>query len=154
MVVQVSTHTEAASDRLAKHGQSIGQCRILSHARRWRAHNLIQKLSYRLPCDNPVHDFLLLRAASAQVYTCRFNTLVSHQIDKERNVIELLQEILGEAMTEGMWIYHFLVKPIFYGIILQLLCYASGCDTLSETVQEQVASRSFRAFKPFCRFYS
>ena len=61
---------------------------------------------------------------------------MSHQIGKERDVIELFQEILCEAMAEGVWIHHFLVQSILRCIVLQLLRYASGSDTLSETVQE------------------
>ena len=62
-----------------------------------------------LPSDNLIYDFLLLHAASSQINTCCLYAFMSHEVGKQGNVIEFLQEILGIAMAEWVRVHHFLV---------------------------------------------
>ena len=62
-----------------------------------------------LPSDNFVNYFLLLHAASSQINTCCLYAFMSHEVGKQGNVIEFLQEILGIAMAERVRVNHFLV---------------------------------------------
>lgn len=62
-----------------------------------------------LPSDNLVNYFLLLHAASSQINTCCLYAFMSHEVGKQGNVIEFLQEILGIAMAERVRVNYFLV---------------------------------------------
>ena len=62
-----------------------------------------------LPSDNLIYDFLLLHATSSQIDTCCLYAFMPHEVGKQGNVIEFLQEILGIAMAERVRVHHFLV---------------------------------------------
>ena len=62
-----------------------------------------------LPSDNLIYNFLLLQATSSQIDTCSLYAFVSHEVGKQGNVIEFLQEILGIAMAERVRVNYFLV---------------------------------------------
>ena len=64
---------------------------------------------------------------------------MSHQIGKERNIIELLQEIFGKTVPERMGINHLFVHAILVGIILKLLRYATSRNSFSKSIQKKVA---------------
>ena len=56
------------------------------------------------PRNNLVDDAVLFGTGSAKVDACRFDAFMSHEIGQERDVIELLQKVLGETVTERMWV--------------------------------------------------
>ena len=74
-----------------------------------------------LPSNDLIYDFLLLHAASSQIDTSCFYAFVSHEVGKQGDVVELLQEILGIAMAERVGVNHFFVQAILHRIVLQLL---------------------------------
>ena len=51
---------------------------------------------------------------------------MSHEVGKEGDVVETVKEVLGETVTEGVWINHITVKSVVFGKVLQLDDYASS----------------------------
>ena len=74
-----------------------------------------------LPRYHRINDFLLLHAAPSKIDAGCFDAFVSHEVGKQCQVVELFQEVLGIAMTEGMRIDNFLVQSVLHGVVLQLL---------------------------------
>ena len=80
----------------------------------------------RLPNDNLVYDFLLFACCASQINACCFDALMSHEVGKEGDVVETVKEVLGETVTEGVWINHITVKTVLFGKVLQLDSYATS----------------------------
>ncbi len=59
------------------------------------------------PCYDLINNFLLLGTTTSQINASSFYALMPHQVGKQRNVVKLLQEILGKAMTERVRVNHF-----------------------------------------------
>ena len=70
---------------------------------------------YCLPRHHFIYYLPLLGSRAAQVDACCLDALMPHQVGKQGNVIELIKEVLGKAMTERMWIDHFTIQPIQIG---------------------------------------
>lgn len=51
---------------------------------------------------------------------------MSHEVGKEGDVVEAVKEVLGETVTERVWINHITVKTVFFGKVLQLDGYATS----------------------------
>lgn len=51
---------------------------------------------------------------------------MSHEVGKEGDVVETVKEVLGETVTEGVWINHITVKTVLFGKVLQLDSYATS----------------------------
>ena len=51
---------------------------------------------------------------------------MSHEVGKEGDVIEAVKEVLGETMTELMWVNHITVKTVLFGKMFQLDSYATS----------------------------
>lgn len=49
-----------------------------------------------------------------------------HEVGKEGDVVEAVKEVLGEAVTERVWINHITVKTVPFGKVLQLDGYATS----------------------------
>jgi hypothetical protein len=71
------------------------------------------------PRNNLVDDLLLLGGGAAQIDTGGLNAVVSHQVGKQGNVVAFLKEVLCEAMSERVRVYHFGVQPVLEGESLQ-----------------------------------
>lgn len=54
-----------------------------------------------------------------------------HEVGKEGNVVETVKEVLGEAVTERVWINHITVKTVLFGKVLQLDGYATSGKTVA-----------------------
>ncbi len=77
-----------------------------------------------------------------------------HQVGEEGDVIVFFQEVLREAMAEGVRIHNFGVEAVLVRELFQLGGDPSRGDDLSETVAEDVSgSEPFRG-KPFFRFFA
>ena len=59
-----------------------------------------ETLTRPLPHHHSIHNVLLLGRCPTEVNTCRFYTLVPHQVCKKGNVIILLKKILCIAMAK------------------------------------------------------
>lgn len=105
-----------------------------------------------LPSDNLIYDFLLLQATSSQIDTCCLYAFVSHEVGKQGNVIEFLQEILGIAMAERVRVNNFLVQAILHRIVLQLLWYASCRDALAKAIKKEIATCAVECLQPLFSF--
>ena len=88
----------------------------------------------RLPCDNSINNGALLCAGATKVNARRLNAFMSHEVGKERYVIELLQKVLGKPMTERVWIDHGRVQFVFDREFLQLHCDAARRDSCAALV--------------------
>ena len=49
-----------------------------------------------------------------------------HEVGKEGDVVEAVKEVLGETVTERVWINHITVKTVLFGKVLQLDGYATS----------------------------
>ena len=56
---------------------------------------------------------------------------MSHEVGKEGDVVETVKEVLGETVTEGVWINHITVKTVLFGKVLQLDGYATSGKAVS-----------------------
>lgn len=81
---------------------------------------------------------MLLSGGTAQIDARGFNTFVSHEVSKESEIVVAVKEVLGEAMSERMWIDYSGVDTVFLSEQFELLRYATSCDSLSETVEEDI----------------
>lgn len=106
------------------------------------------------PSDDAVNNCLLFAGGASQVDASGLNALVAHQIGKERDVIELLEKVLGIAMSERVRVNHFGVQPELDGVLLQLLRDAARCDALPKTIKEQITGGSRRVIKPNDSFFT
>ena len=68
------------------------------------------------PCYDLINNLLLFGTATPQINASGLNAFMSHQVSKQRNIVELLQKILGKAMAKRMRINHLLIQTIFCGI--------------------------------------
>ena len=78
----------------------------------------------------------MLCAGATQVDARRFDAFVSHEIGKERNVVELLQKVLGETMPEGVRVNNRRIQLVFDGEFLQLRGNPSRSDAFAASVDE------------------
>ena len=65
-----------------------------------------------LPCHDFINYLSLLGSGAAEIDTCGFNAFVPHEVGKQGDVIELVEEVLGKAMAERVRIDHFSIKAI------------------------------------------
>lgn len=91
-----------------------------------------------LPGDDTVDDGLLLKAGLSEVDAGGLYAFVTHQVGEQGDIVVLLQEILGETVTERVGIDHIRVYPVLGGEGFQLMGHPARGDTLSETVHEEV----------------
>ena len=61
---------------------------------------------------------------------------MSHEIGKERNVVELFQKVLGESMPEGVRVNDRRIQLVLDGEFLQLRGNASRSYTFAASVDE------------------
>lgn len=92
------------------------------------------------PRDNAVDEVTLLGRRSAKVDARRLDGFVSHQIRKERDVVELREKVLGEAVPERVRVDHLRVDAVLLGKHLQLIADTSCRDSFPETVAKEVAA--------------
>ena len=78
----------------------------------------------------------MLCAGAAQVDACRFDAFVSHEVGKERYVVELLQKVLGESMSERVRVNDRRVQLVLDGEFLQLCSNATRRDAFATSVDE------------------
>ena len=104
------------------------------------------------PSDDFIDNSLLLEAALSQVNTGGFYAFVTHKVSQKCNVVVFVKKVLGETMTERVWVYHLGVKPVLFRIVFKLLRYSTGGDSLSEPVKKQIACRPSFFCEPFRGF--
>lgn len=75
-----------------------------------------------------------------------------HQVGEQGDVVILFKKILGVAVAERMWIHDLRVKPVFLGIIFQLLRDPARGDALAVSVEKQIAGGAVRFLQPFNSF--
>ena len=78
----------------------------------------------------------MLGAGAAQVDARRFDTFVSHEIGKERNVVELFQKVLGESMPERVRINDRRIQLVLDGEFLKLCGNAPRRNAFATSVDE------------------
>ena len=105
-----------------------------------------------LPCYDFVHNRLLFAGCATQINPRGFDALMSHEVGKERDVVELIQKVFGEAVTKRVGIDHLCIYAILFGVVLQLLGNSPRRDFLAETVQKKKTGSPVRHFQPFQRF--
>ena len=59
-----------------------------------------ETLTRPLPYHHSIHNVLLLGRCPTEVNSCRFYTLVPHQVCKKGNVVKFLKKILCIAMAK------------------------------------------------------
>ena len=74
-----------------------------------------------LPSYYLIYNLLLFGTTTTQIDTGSFYAFMSHEVSKQRYVIELLQKILGKPMTERVRINDFLIHTVFCGIVLRVM---------------------------------
>ena len=79
----------------------------------------------------------MLGAGAAQVDASRFDALVSHEVGKERYVVELLQKVLGETMPERVRVNNRRIQLVFDGEFLQLGGNAPRRNAFAAAVDEE-----------------
>ena len=96
---------------------------------------------------------MLLACGHAQVDARGLYVLMTHEVCQQGDVVVFCQEILREAVPEGVGIDHLGVNAVFYSIVPQALVYASLGDQPSPTVQKDEPRFHLLGFKPFqgCR---
>ena len=94
------------------------------------------KVLTSLPRYYFVNNFLLFDTASPQIDSSGFDTLMSHKVCKEGDVVKLFEEVFSETVSEGMWVNYGRIQIIFDGIVFELLRYTASCDPFSESVKK------------------
>ena len=75
-----------------------------------------------------------------------------HEVGKQGDVVELIQEVFGKAVAERVRIYHLAVDAVAIGKVLQLNRDATGGKSVACAVGEQIARRQATLFQPLCGF--
>ena len=88
-----------------------------------------------------VNDGALLCACASKVDARCFDAFMSHEIGKERNVIELLQKVLGESMPKRVRVNDRWVQLVLDGELFQLHGNATRRDALTVSVDEDEPRR-------------
>ena len=70
-------------------------------------------MDFFLPCNNFIYNLTLFSSGAAEVDARCLDAFVSHKVSKQGDVIELVEEVLGEAMAERVWIDDFAIQTIF-----------------------------------------
>ena len=78
----------------------------------------------------------MLCAGAAQVDARCFDAFVSHEVGKERYVVELLKKVLGETMPERVRVNDRRIQLVLDGEFLQLRGNASRSDAFPASVDE------------------
>ena len=113
-----------------------------------------ETLTRPLPYHHSIYNVLLLGRCPTEVNSCRFYTLVPHQVCKESNVAVALKKILCVAVAKRMRVHDLGIYLVFGCVVFQLLGNASCGNPLPESVQKQIPAASSRSFQPFKRFLS
>ena len=74
------------------------------------------------PSDDFINNSLLLEAALSQVNTGGFYAFVTHKVSQKCNVVVFVKKVLGETMTERVWVYHLGVKPVLLACRPSFFC--------------------------------
>ena len=67
---------------------------------------------------------------------------MSHKVGKQSNIIELIEEVLGKAMAERVWIDNFTIQTVLVCKMLQLNSDTSCGDAFPIAIEEDVATRN------------
>ena len=78
----------------------------------------------------------MLCAGAAQVDACRFDAFVSHEVGKERYVVEFLQKVLGESMSERVRVNDRRIQLVLDGEFLKLRGNAPRRNAFAASVDE------------------
>lgn len=105
-----------------------------------------------LPRHDAVNKFALFGRCAAEVDAGGLNGFMPHQVRQKCDVIELGEEVLGETMTERVWIDHFRIDAIFRRQQLQLVAYSASGYPCAKAIAEKVAAGQSRLRKPLVRF--
>ena len=103
------------------------------------------------PRDDAVDEVALLGRRATKVDARRFDGFVAHQVGEQRDVIELREKVLGEAMPKGVRIHHLRINAVSFGERLQLVADATRGDAFAEAIAEQITARASTLSKPFVR---
>ena len=69
-------------------------------------------MDFFLPCNYLIHYLTLFGSGATKIDACCLDALMSHKVSEKSQVVELVKEVLGKAMTKGMRINHFTIKTI------------------------------------------
>ena len=89
-----------------------------------------------LPVDYLVNNCLLFSGCTSQIYTCRFDAFMTHEVGEKCEIVEAFKEVLCEAMTEEVGIDDGGIDAVFLSEQFELLCYAASGNSFSETIQK------------------
>ena len=87
-------------------------------------------------------------AGAAQVDARRFDALMSHEVGKERYVVELLQKVLGESMPERVRVNDRRIQLVLDGEFLKLRGDAPRRDAFAASVDEDETRRLAACCEP------
>ena len=79
----------------------------------------------------------MLCAGAAQVDARRFDAFVSHEVGKERYVVELLQKVFGESMSERVRVNDRRIQLVLDGEFLKLCGNAPRRNAFAASVDEE-----------------
>jgi hypothetical protein len=94
----------------------------------------------QLPSYHIIYNILLLACRAAQIDTCGLYALMPHQVGKKGNIVEFVEEVLGKAMTERVWVDNLAIQAILVCKMLQLNSDTSCCDAFPIAVEENVST--------------
>ena len=93
-----------------------------------------------LPMNNLVDDLALLQRTLPQIDPGSSDVLMAEEVGQQGEVAVLFQEVLCVSVTEGVGVDNSRVDSIFPGIEGQSAGDSPSRDTLSVSVQEQIAA--------------
>ena len=73
---------------------------------------------------------------------------MTHKVGEKGEVIEAVEEVLGETMAERVRIDNGGIDAVLLGKQFELLGYASGCYSFTETIEENIARFEVSLFEP------
>ena len=82
----------------------------------------------------------MLGGGATEINARGLDAFMSHKVGKKGNVIELVEEVLGEAKTESVRIDYFTIQPILVCKMFQLDSDAPCGYTLPIAIKEDVAT--------------
>ena len=106
------------------------------------------------PGDHLVQKLLLLFAGAGQIDTGGFDIFMSHQVSKQRDIVEFVQEIFSKPVAEGVGVHGIRIDVVPVGKLFQLTVDSPGSDWAAILVQEQKSSGQFSLSAQVHRFFA
>ena len=81
---------------------------------------------------------MLFGGGTTEVDARGLDAFVTHEVCKQCEIVEAIEEVFGKTMSKGMGIDYGGVDSVFLGKQFELLSYSTGSYPFSETVEKNI----------------